>query len=209
MSLGKFVIGIDEVGRGPLAGPICVGAVIMPAALSRKDFRGLKDSKKLSAKQRGEWAARVRADARLSFATAMVGPRTIDKIGIVHAGNLAVARALGRLARFFTDVSLEHHQVLLDAGLRAPYSFKHQKSLIRGDETEVSIALASIVAKVKRDAHMERLAARYPEYGFELHKGYGTTFHIRAIRSFGPCELHRESFCRGIARGLHAPGKSL
>ncbi len=205
----SYIIGIDEVGRGPLAGPICVGAVIMPSALSRRDFRGLKDSKQLSAKQREEWAARVREDARLRFATAMVEAHSIDEIGIVRAGNLAVTRALARLERLFGDVPLERLEIRLDAGLRAPLRFARQRSIVRGDETEVSIALASIVAKVKRDACMKRLAARYPEYGFELHKGYGTALHREAIRSFGLCELHRESFCRRIAGGLRAPEKSL
>ena len=191
----RYVIGIDEVGRGPLAGPICVGAVLVPQKLSWKDFRGLKDSKKLSAKQREEWAARVACDPRLKSATAMVSAAVIDEKGIVYAAKTAVARALNILNEFVRRESLGDAAILLDAGLRAPAKFTNQISLVRGDETEVPIALASIMAKVARDRLMVRLAKRYPKYGFESHKGYGTAFHRRVIRKSGLCEIHRRSFC--------------
>ena len=192
--VAKYIIGIDEVGRGPLAGPICVGAVLIPEALSWKDFHGLKDSKQLSAQKREEWAARAENDARVRFATAMVSAPLIDRMGITRAAHLAVARSLKRLKRF-SGALLENCKIVLDAGLRAPKNFKDQESIVRGDETEVSIALASIVAKVRRDAYMARSALRYPNYGFEIHKGYSTALHRRAIMKSGLCPLHRRSFC--------------
>lgn len=195
----RYVIGIDEAGRGPLAGPVSVGAIRIPARLnSWKRFRNLRDSKHLSEKQRESWFASIRSDGRIRHARAMVGARTIDRIGIVRAGNLAVARALRRLK------PARQTMVLLDAGLRAPRRFEKQESIIHGDETIPVIALASVVSKVVRDRALCRLAKRYPHYRFEVHKGYGTKAHYRALAKHGLSLIHRRTFCKLLRRSSNS-----
>lgn len=194
------MIGVDEAGRGPLAGPVSVGVVLIPTRLnSWERFRNLRDSKHLSGRQRETWFARIKKDERIRHARAMVGAATIDKIGIVRAGNLAVARALRRLG------PARHTRLLLDAGLRAPRHFEKQKSIVHGDETVPAIALASIVSKVVRDRALCRLAKRYPQYRFEIHKGYGTKAHYRALAKHGLSMIHRQTFCTR----LRMSGKSV
>lgn len=192
----RYVIGVDEAGRGPLAGPVAVGVILLPARLnSWKRFQNLRDSKHLSKRQRESWFARIRSDGRIRHARAMVGARVIDRIGIVRAGNLAVARALRRLK------PARGTKVLLDAGLRAPRRFEKQKSIVRGDETIPAIALASVVSKVVRDRALCRLAKRYPRYRFEIHKGYGTEEHYRMLGKYGLSIIHRRTFCTRLRRG--------
>ncbi|HVS79698.1 MAG TPA: ribonuclease HII [Candidatus Paceibacterota bacterium] len=195
----EFVVGIDEAGRGPLAGPVAVGSVLAGAAeLSRlrrvfKSIKG-KDSKKLTEAEREEWFAVIKAEAdagNLTWRVSLSGSAMIDKKGIVPAIRSALSRSLVAVA---DDSS--RTRVLLDGGLKAPAEFSNQKTIIKGDEKELLISLASICAKVTRDRYMCRLAKKYPEYGFEVHKGYGTKRHAEGIKSFGLCALHRKSFIR-------------
>ena len=187
----KFIIGIDEVGRGPLAGPVAVGAVVATPRMLQK-FRDIKESKQLSASQRDVWATRMTTakSAELNFAVSSVSQKIIDTKGITFAIRLALARALKKL-----DVNPSDCIVLLDGGLHAPPEYDAQKTIIRGDSSEIAIAMASVVAKVSRDRMMVAKDADYPAYGFRQHKGYGTAGHIAAIRRHGLSPLHRASFC--------------
>ena len=194
----EYLVGIDEVGRGPLAGPVAGGGLVMKTK-SAKRFRlfyqkgetFLRDSKKLSEKQREEWFEIICAERKrgaLDFSVSFVSHIMIDKRGLAWALRTATARALTRLA-IPTDSA-----IFLDGGLRAPEIFKNQKTIIKGDEKIPVIALASIVAKVTRDHLMIRMAEKYPQYGFEKHKGYGTKEHFAAIKKHGLCPIHRRSF---------------
>lgn len=193
----RFLIGIDEAGRGPLAGPVAVGAVLVEHAFDWELIPGVRDSKKMSEKAREAVFARMeelKRDGVLRFAVAFSSAQIIDSRGIVPAVHSALARALGTL-----DVSPEECSVLLDGGLRAPETFAHQKTIIRGDDSEPVISLASIAAKVSRDRIMHRESAKFPEYGFEVHKGYGTKAHRELIGRLGLSPMHRASFCRSCA----------
>mgnify|MGYP001595788140 CR=1 FL=1 len=208
----KFLIGIDEVGRGPLAGPIMVvGVKIKRHSLRSKIFSGIKDSKKLSAKQRDLWFSFLSTHPKLEWAVAMVYPKVIDRINISAAGNLAswrvykklVVGSLGRYKYKNIHISLAAnnkklspkgiYRVLLDGGLRLPQGIPH-RAIIKGDEKVPVIAAASIIAKVLRDRLMVRIDTKFPRYGFCRHKGYGTKEHIKALRKFGPVDIHRKSF---------------
>lgn len=199
----QWLIGIDEAGRGALAGPVCVGAVFYPSdfdwreAFSLVTKRGepkLRDSKQLSAQQRGILFEYIASSARLRHAGALVSAESIDTIGIVNAAHEAAAIAIQELG-----ADPEKTQVLLDAGLRAPQKWA-QESFVRGDETIPAISFASIVAKVTRDRHMEELALSHAPYGFDGHKGYGTQAHMQAIRKFGMLPfIHRKTFLTGVA----------
>jgi ribonuclease HII len=194
----NWVIGIDEAGRGALAGPVSVGAVLFPDDLDwREGFalvtkRGkpiLRDSKQLTAQQRDILFEYITAHGRLRHASALVDAKTIDEIGIVNAANEAATVALASLG-----IRPSRVEVLLDAGLRVPKKWS-QESFIRGDERIPAIAFASIIAKVTRDRLMEDLASTHSAYHFEQHKGYGTLAHRRVIRASGLSEVHRASFC--------------
>jgi len=196
-----FVVGIDEAGRGPLAGPVAVGAVsARTAELPRlkRVFRMIKgkDSKKLSPEDREKWFAVIKAEAKagnLRWKVSLSGNDMIDKKGIVPAIRSALIRNLRSLLVVADEP--QHTRVLLDGGLKAPAEFLDQKTIIKGDEKELLISLASICAKVTRDAAMCRLAKKYPEYGFAVHKGYGTKMHSNALKLYGLCVIHRLSFC--------------
>ena len=194
----RYVIGIDEAGRGPLAGPVAVGAVLIPATFNWGDVTGVKDSKKLSAQKREAVFARMeelQAAEILRFAVAFTSAQIIDAEGIVPAVRSALMRAIEELK------ALPHEcQVLLDGGLRAPVKFLNQQTIIKGDEKEPAISLASIAAKVQRDRLMEEMALSYPQYQFEVHKGYGTAAHQKAIKEFGLSEIHRRTFCSSFTR---------
>lgn len=188
----KVLIGIDEVGRGCLAGPLTVGAILKDG---RVNLRGIKDSKKLSAKQREEWLERltaygIRRKAR-NAAIASVGAPIIDKIGITAAARLAVGRCLKKLA-----IRHKPYAIVLDGSLYAPKTYLNQETIIKGDEKIPLIAAASIFAKVWRDKKMARLAKKFPDYALEIHKGYGTLAHRRAVKKHGLSEIHRKSFCK-------------
>lgn len=190
----NWVIGIDEVGRGPLAGPIGVSAVALPAHLNEwTHWEGLKDSKKLSEKRREAWFTQLRKREDLKIGIGMVGADYINTYGIVGAATEAVANAIAQVGLLSSDA-----HILLDRGLRAPEEWQ-QEQFTKGDEKIPVIALASIMAKVTRDRYMVELAATYPLYGFEKHKGYGTKVHQEAIRMHGPIQdVHRTLFIRGL-----------
>lgn len=189
------ILGIDEAGRGPLAGPVAVGAVLLP--VTRIDvFPSVRDSKQLSPAVRDEWyhkLLRLRREGALTFSTALIGPDVIDARGIVAAVRLGIARTM-RSVGCDADRTL----VLLDGGLRAPIRFVHQQTITRGDAQESAIALASIAAKVRRDRYMVQLAQQYPEYALETHKGYGTEVHRRLIKEHGISKIHRKTFTRTL-----------
>ncbi len=205
--MSGFVIGIDEAGRGPLAGPVAVGAVLVPRAFDWTLLEGVKDSKQLRPQVREEIFQKMTELERvgkLQYAVAFSSHSMIDRKGIVPAIRSALRTTLLHLARDFMDNSKwnlrgqsleESAEVLLDGGLIAPISFPMQRTIIRGDQTERAISLASIAAKVLRDRRMEALAEQYPSYGFDEHKGYGTLDHRRAIAREGLCEIHRMTFC--------------
>ena len=178
------VAGVDEVGRGPLAGPVVCAAVILPLE-EEKRVLGIDDSKKLSAKKREALAEQIRAAAR-AYAIAEVDAATIDEINILQATRLCMKRAVDMLVPA-ADRVLTDGNMTLDITLP-------QRSIVKGDALVCSIGAASILAKVYRDALMAEYAKLYPEYAFERNAGYGTQAHIRAIREVGACPIHRRSF---------------
>lgn len=188
-----FSVGIDEVGRGPLAGPITVGAIAARGSL--KFLRGIKDSKKLSAGQREEWTTRIRnyesGSKNFKIAIASVGPQIIDQAGIMRAARLAVGRCIRKLGFTIYD---SRFKIMLDGSLYAPRTYQNQETIIKGDEKIPLIAAASIIAKVHRDKIMICLHKKFPQYGFDTHKGYGTKAHKAAIKKHGLSPIHRKSF---------------
>lgn len=189
----RYLVGIDEAGRGPLAGPVSVGIAVVSTDFDLAIFSGVKDSKQLSAIQRTAWLTRMKQEKQMQYATALVSARHIDTFGIVHAIQTAMQRALRRL-----DLDPDTCTVLLDGSLHAPREYTNQTTIIRGDATEPIISLASIAAKVRRDIYMINLAKKYPDYGFEIHKGYGTRLHRERIIECGISPVHRRSFLRNI-----------
>lgn len=188
----EYLIGVDEAGRGPLAGPLSVGAVMVEDKKVLRKFAGIKDSKKLSEKKREEWFEKIREASErgvLSYEVALVDNKKIDEKGMSFCLKEGVRRAL---ALFLPDAA--RTLVLLDGTLHAPKDFLHQITIIKGDERERIIAMASIMAKVTRDRFMVMSSKKYPEYGFEIHKGYGTVAHYIAIKAFGISTIHRRSF---------------
>lgn len=178
-----IVAGVDEAGRGPLAGPVVAAAVVLDL---RSGWDGVNDSKKLSAEAREQVYARVLTEAR-AFAWSVVGPRAIDRLNIRCASLEAMRRAVALL-------SLAPDLVLVDGNDRIPELGCRQEAVVGGDARLLSVAAASVVAKVVRDRIMERLDRVWPDYGFARHKGYGTPEHLAALRKLGPCRLHRYSF---------------
>ena len=184
---GALVIcGIDEAGRGPLAGTVAAGAVILPAD---HDILYLNDSKKLSAKKRDMLFEQIREEA-VSWAVGLVEPARIDEINILQATYEAMRIAIGKLTA--------RPDVLVNDAVTIPGVLIPQVPVIKGDAKCISIAAASILAKVTRDRIMEEMDAKYPEYGFAKHKGYGTKEHMDAIREHGPCPIHRRTFITKI-----------
>jgi ribonuclease HII len=174
--------GVDEAGRGPLAGPVVAAAVILDPI---HPIEGLADSKKLSAKRRMALAAEIRAKA-LSWAVAEASVEEIDRINILQASLLAMRRAVGAL-------TLRPERALID-GNRCPRLDCPEEAIVGGDGKIASIAAASILAKTVRDAGMLVLHAIYPVYGFDRNMGYPTAFHLQALREHGPCPVHRRSY---------------
>ena len=177
-----FICGIDEAGRGPLAGPVAAGAAILP-----KDCRilYLNDSKKLSESRREELFLEIKEKA-IAWSVGIVGPERIDEINILQATYEAMRQAISKLDPV--------PQVLLNDAVTIPGVAIPQVPIIKGDAKSVSIAAASILAKVTRDHMMEEYDKEYPEYGFAKHKGYGTPAHITALKEFGPTPIHRRTF---------------
>jgi ribonuclease HII len=183
----KLVAGIDEAGRGALAGPVAVGAVILPANLPDLAIQlpGIRDSKQLKPKDR-ELAAIVIKGIAVSWAVGLAEAAEIDQLGIARATRLAAMRAVNQLA------CVPQH-LLIDY-IKLNESDLPQTSLVKGDQRSLSIACASILAKTTRDELMIRLGEQYPNYGFARHKGYGTAGHLAAIQACGACPIHRVSF---------------
>jgi len=226
----KYIIGIDEVGRGPLAGPVAVCAFLMkddsfvdgqfPIGLTYGKLPKLKDSKKLSKKQREKWFEYLKiakTEGFCDYAVSFVSPENIDKFGIVKCIQKALNKSLNEITsrdfqnfpRFtqstgaYTDENLESpvsldsftsYHIYLDGGLHAPTEYINQETIIRGDELHPVISMASIMAKVSRDRIMVNYAKQYPEYGFEKHVGYGTKAHYNAIKTAGLTPIHRKTF---------------
>jgi len=203
----KYIIGIDEVGRGALAGNVTVAAVLLPRKSQIPNYKlqtdskfkilnsklKLRDSKKLTPKQREIWFEYLKNELRLPYAVASVSPKIIDKINISKAANLAAGKAFSLLIKN-SGLRIKNCEVFLDGGLYIQ-NLKF-KIIIRGDEKIPAISLASIIAKVSRDRQMINLHKKYPKYGFEKHKGYGTKKHFKAIRKHGPSKIHRLTFLK-------------
>jgi len=185
----RLLCGLDEVGRGALAGPVAAGAVVLAEPL---DLPGLDDSKLLTPQQRRRLAPQIHA-AAAAAAVGYAQAREVDRLGIVEATRLAMRRALAQLG-----VQPDH--LLLDA-FALPSADVPQLARDKGDRLYQEIAAASVIAKVARDALMERLSAAYPQYGWRQNKGYGAPQHIAAIEEFGLSPWHRASFCRGLGAG--------
>lgn len=182
----SLICGVDEAGRGPLAGPVAAGAVILPKDCT---ILYLNDSKKLSEKRREELFLEIREKA-VSYSVGIVGPERIDEINILQATYEAMRQAVSGLGVV--------PDLLLNDAVTIPELAIPQVPIIKGDAKSVSIAAASILAKVTRDHLMEEYDKQFPQYGFAKNKGYGTAAHVAAIREFGPCPIHRRSFLKNI-----------
>ena len=178
----SLICGVDEAGRGPLAGPVAAGAVILPKDCT---ILYLNDSKKLSEKRREELFLEIREKA-VSYSVGIVGPERIDEINILQATYEAMRQAVSGLGVV--------PDLLLNDAVTIPELAIPQVPIIKGDAKSVSIAAASILAKVTRDHLMEEYDRQFPQYGFAKHKGYGTAAHVAAIPEFGPCTIHRRTF---------------
>lgn len=192
----KFIIGIDEAGRGPLAGPVCVGAVGVsrPATVNMAGrllaLEGIRDSKKLSAKKREDWFKILRESQEFECHHVFVGNESIDNFGIRRAVMFGVEKVLEKFSK-------KPDLVLLDGSLYAPEKY-NQETIIKGDEKVQLISAGSIIAKVSRDRVMMNMHKKYPEYCFNEHKGYGTKKHFEKIIKHGFCEIHRKTFCGNV-----------
>ena len=180
-----LVCGVDEAGRGPLAGPVCAAAVILPRDL---EIEGLNDSKKLSDKRRRA-LYEVITEQAISYGIAMVDEKVIDEINILQATFLAMRQAVLQLSE-------KPALALVDGNREPDFGDIPIKTIVKGDSLSANIAAASILAKVTRDRFMEEQDAIYPQYGFSVHKGYGTKAHYEALREFGACPIHRRSFLK-------------
>jgi ribonuclease HII len=190
----KTIAGVDEVGRGPLAGPVVAAAVILPRGFTHPE---IKDSKLLSPKQRERLAPLIREKAE-SWGLGVVEVDEIDRINILQASLLAMVKALDALASTPDCLLIDGNQSipirLLQASRFSSVSSLYQRSIVKGDQLCLSIAAASILAKVARDGMMVELDKQYPEYGFAAHKGYSCRAHFDALHRFGPSPIHRQSF---------------
>ena len=211
----KYVVGLDEAGRGPLAGPVVAGAVIiknLKSILNEPIFKKVKDSKMLSAEQREEIYNYFKKNSGIEWGIGIVSEKVIDKINILEATKLAMEKAIKDLELSFprkreSMVGLSKLWIPSQAGndtMKVEYllidgNFKInslilQKSIAKADQKVFSCALASIFAKVTRDGIMQKEHKKYPKYGFNQHKGYGTDFHFKMLKKHGPCKIHRKSF---------------
>ena len=181
-----LICGVDEAGRGPLAGPVCAAAVILPR---NTEIAGLNDSKKLSEIKREKLYDEI-CEKAVSFGIAFASVEEIEQLNILNAAMLAMNRAIAQLE--------PQPELALIDGNRSSAIEINSRCVIKGDAKCADIAAASILAKVTRDRYMLEMAEKYPEYHFERHKGYGTKLHYEALREYGPCEIHRPSFLRKI-----------
>lgn len=182
----ELICGVDEAGRGPLAGPVCAAAVILPKGLV---IPGLNDSKKLSDKRRRELFPIIQQEA-VSFGIAFASQEEIDEIKILQATFLAMRRAMEQL-------NPQPEFALIDGNRETDFGVPC-KTVIKGDSLSANIAAASVLAKVTRDNWMMEAAEKYPGYGFEIHKGYGTKAHYAALEKLGPCPIHRRTFLKKL-----------
>lgn len=180
----NVICGVDEAGRGPLAGPVCAAAVILPAHL---EIPGLTDSKKLTDKKRRELYPIIKEQA-IAYGIGMASEQEIDEINILQATFLAMQRALDQL-------NIKPDLALIDGNREKDFGIS-VKTVVKGDSLSMNIAAASILAKVTRDDLMVKLAEEYPQYGFEIHKGYGTKAHYAALTVYGPSPIHRMTFLK-------------
>jgi len=180
----EVICGVDEAGRGPLAGPVYAAAVILPKGL---EIPGLNDSKKLTDKRRRELMPIIKEQA-LAYGIAFASHEEIDEINILQATFLAMERALEQL-------KIRPELALIDGNRQKDFGI-NVETVIKGDSRSANIAAASVLAKVTRDDYMEAMAAEYPGYGFEIHKGYGTKAHYEALRNLGPSPIHRMTFLK-------------
>ena len=180
----RLICGVDEAGRGPLAGPVCAAAVILPPNL---EIPGLNDSKKLSDKRRRELMPVIKEQA-VAYGIAFADHNEIDELNILQATYLAMERAIGQLA-------VKPELALIDGNRAKDFGIPVQ-TVVSGDSLSASIAAASVLAKVTRDDYMLQMAEQYPEYGFEIHKVYGTKAHYEVLRKYGHCPLHRVTFLK-------------
>jgi len=178
----QIICGVDEAGRGPLAGPVCAAAVILPRDL---EICGLTDSKKLTDKKRRELFPVIKEQA-IAYGIGLATEQEIDEINILQATFLAMQRALDQL-------SVKPDLALIDGNRQKDFGIP-AKTVVKGDSLSANIAAASVLAKVTRDDIMVALAQDYPQYGFEIHKGYGTKAHYAALEEYGHCSVHRLSF---------------
>ncbi len=205
MSKPKWIIGIDEVGRGPLAGPVGVGVVLVADDFDWSLLDGVRDSKKMTPKNREAIFRRtdtLKQNHSLNYEVVLVGAKVIDKIGIVPAINQAMTMALDNIITNTPKFNSHDVMVKLDGGLKAPKEYVNQETIIKGDDKELTIGLASIMAKITRDAYMEKLAEKpdFSVYNFQKHKGYGTKAHRELILEYGLSPEHRTSFCGNIMK---------
>ena len=184
----NLVCGVDEAGRGPLAGPVCAAAVVLPKGLI---LEGVNDSKKLTEKKR-ETLFDVITEQALDWSVAFATVEEIEEINILNAAMLAMKRAVEGLKN---PVDF----AIIDGNRKPPLEIDCE-AVVKGDAKSMSVAAASILAKVSRDRILRQYAVNYPQYGFEKHKGYGTKVHVEALKKYGPCEVHRPSFLKKILK---------
>lgn len=180
----NVICGVDEAGRGPLAGPVCAAAVILPSHL---ELPGLTDSKKLTDKKRRELFPIIKEQA-IAYGIGFASEKEIDEINILQATFLAMQRALDQL-------TVRPEYALIDGNREKDFGLP-VKTVVKGDSLSLNIAAASVLAKVTRDDLMQEMASQYPDYGFDIHKGYGTKAHYAALRAHGPSPIHRMSFLK-------------
>ncbi len=200
----KYIVGIDEVGRGPIAGPVAVCSFKLPITdyqllierWKEETKTPLRDSKKLSKKQREIWfeyLKKQKEEGNCDYVVSFVSPENIDKFGIAKCIQKAIDSSLLNLIK--TNIlEPSYYKLMLDGGLHAPKEYTNQETIIKGDELYPVISCASIMAKVLRDKVMTKYGKEYPEYGFENHSGYGTKVHYGAIKKHGQTPIHRKSF---------------
>ncbi len=186
----NIICGVDEAGRGPLAGPVYAAAVVLPRNFI---IEGVNDSKKLSAKKREELYKKI-CEQSLGYAIGISSAQEIDEINILKATHLAMTRAVNNLKQKINNINI----ILIDGNSVPEIKNSHVECIIKGDSLSHSIACASILAKVSRDRYMIEQSEIYSDYKFENHKGYGTKLHIDMIKKHGPCEIHRKSFLTKI-----------
>jgi len=191
----KTVIGLDEAGRGPLAGPVVAAAVFVKnLEAARKELKGIRDSKKISFQKREEFCKKIVNSSNVKWGIGRVSEKVIDRINILEATKLAMKRALKILDCKLRVASCKKADFLvLDGNFKIGQNIP-QKPIVKADEKVFSCAAASILAKVSRDKIMSNYEKKYPEYGFSRHKGYPTNFHYSMLRKHGPCKIHRNTF---------------